>query len=151
MGRRGYYGIGIYHPKHECNQGTLWRSAYAFGAAFVFTVGPRFTKQSSDTTAAWRHTPMLCFATIDDLASHLPHSCPLVGVELDERALSLPTYSHLTRCAYLLGAEDGGLPPGVRDRCASLLQIPSAATCLNVSTAGAIVMYDRATKEKKCR
>jgi hypothetical protein len=34
---RGYFGIGIYHGKTEENIGTLWRSAYAYGADFVFT------------------------------------------------------------------------------------------------------------------
>lgn len=50
---RGYCGIGIFHPKFEVNQGTLWRTALAFHANFMFTVGHRFRWQSSDTTKAW--------------------------------------------------------------------------------------------------
>lgn len=37
----GYFGIGILQGKTEGNQGTIWRSAFQFGAAFVFTIGAR--------------------------------------------------------------------------------------------------------------
>lgn len=143
MNNRGFYGIGIYHPKHLCNQGTLWRSALCFGAAFVFTVGKRFRDQASDTTRSYRHIPMLHFLTLEDLVSHLPHSCPLVGVELDGAATPLDRYVHPERACYLLGAEDRGLPPEVMGKCVSLIQIDGLRHCLNVSTAGSLVMYDR--------
>lgn len=42
------FGIGVYHPKHEINIGTLIRSAYIFGANYVFTVGRRYKRQSSE-------------------------------------------------------------------------------------------------------
>lgn len=36
--KRGYYGIGIYHPKTTENVGTLWRSAHNFGADFPTSI-----------------------------------------------------------------------------------------------------------------
>ena len=39
--RRGYFGVGIYQPKHWENVGTLWRSAYQLGASFLVVVGSR--------------------------------------------------------------------------------------------------------------
>lgn len=45
----GFFGIGIYRGKVEMNHGTLWRSAYQMGASFVFSLGARFEKQSTDT------------------------------------------------------------------------------------------------------
>lgn len=78
--KRNFFSIGISHPKHEVNQGTLWRHALSFGAAYCFTVGPRFTKQASDTPKAFRHIPMFNYATIDELVGGLPYDCPLVGV-----------------------------------------------------------------------
>lgn len=52
MNKRGYFGIGIYNPKTETNMGTLWRSAYNFGADFIFTIGMRYKKMGSDTAKA---------------------------------------------------------------------------------------------------
>lgn len=146
--KRGYWGFGVYHPKWEVNIGTLWRSAHAFGASFLFTVGRRYSGQNADTTKAWRHVPLWHFDTIESLVANLPYSCPLIGVELDELADSLPSFSHPERCCYMLGAEDHGLPPAVRVRCHRLVQIPSVDYCLNVASAGTVVMYDRLCKSK---
>lgn len=146
---RGFFGIGIWHPKTSVNVGTLWRSAHNFGAAFLYTVGHRYDGQPSDTTKASRHVPLLAFSTIDDLVAHLPHGCPLVGVELDARAWPLPRVVHPERACYLLGAEDHGLPDAVRTRCHLLVQVPGASRCLNVATAGSIVLYDRIMKDRR--
>lgn len=143
MNNGGYFGIGLYHPKHEVNQGTLWRSAYAFGANFAFTVGRRFTRQASDTPKAYHHVPMFNFADLDDLIGHLPYDCMFVGVELDEKAHPLDRFVHPRRCCYILGAEDHGLTPAVTSRCHSLVVVPGLKMCLNVATAGSLVMYDR--------
>lgn len=144
---RGFYGIGIYHAKFDCNQGTLWRSAHAFGASFCFTVGRRFERQSSDTTQAWRHTPFFEYDTLESLLKQNPYSCMVVGVELSSAAKDLRTFCHPERAIYLLGAEDHGLPPRVLERCHLVVQIPAVKEiCLNVSVAGSILMYDRLVK-----
>ena len=143
---RGYFGIGIENTKTEANIGTLWRSAYNFGAAFIFTIGRRYEKQASDTVKAWRHVPLHDYKTINDLM--IPRSCVLIGVELTEAAHPLPRFVHPERAIYLLGAEDRGLSSQAIDKCKAIIQIPSNH-CLNVSVAGAIVMYDRLTKYKE--
>lgn len=142
---RGFFGIGICHGKTKANLGTLWRSADLLGAAFVFTVGARYKQQSSDTTKAWRHVPLHHYETVDDLVRHLPHSCPLVGIELDERAIELSGFSHPERAAYLLGAEDHGLTKDEIAACHSLVQLPGRYS-MNVAAAGTVVMYDRHVK-----
>lgn len=38
---RGYFGIGIYKPKTNTNIGTLWRSVFQLGAAYIFVIGQR--------------------------------------------------------------------------------------------------------------
>lgn len=73
---RGYFGIGCWHPKYEQNIGTLFRSAVAFGAAYVFTVGRRYRKQASDTGNAMGVIPLYHFKDMDDLKKHLPVGCP---------------------------------------------------------------------------
>lgn len=141
---RGYFGIGIYHPKHEVNVGGLWRSATLFGAAFVFTIGERYRRQASDTPATPHHTPLFHFESVEDLLLHEPWSAPLVGVELDDRAEALPNFWHPERAVYLLGAEDHGLPPHVLDRCHKVVQIPSPLPwSMNVASAGSVLLYDR--------
>ncbi|MCP6423623.1 hypothetical protein NL463_30385, partial [Klebsiella pneumoniae] len=76
------------------NIGSLWRSAHLYGASFIFTVGRRYQMQASDTPKTRRHTPMFEFRDIDDLVAHLPYSCPLIGVELDPRAMPLTSFAH---------------------------------------------------------
>lgn len=141
--KRGYFGIGIYHTKTEHNIGTLLRSAHCFGASFVFTVGRRYRRQASDTTNASAHMPLYHFDDMDSLQNNLPIGCQLVGVELTDSAKPLNAFDHPQSCAYLLGAEDHGLPPAVLERCHDVLVIPGLSFCLNVSVAGSIVLYDR--------
>ena len=55
----GYFGVGIVGAKTESNVGTLWRSAWQLGAAFIFTVGARFQKSSADTNKTFMHLPTI--------------------------------------------------------------------------------------------
>jgi tRNA G18 (ribose-2'-O)-methylase SpoU len=87
---------------------------------------------------------------MDDLVEHLPWSTPLVGVEMDERSEELTTFRHPERAAYLLGAEDHGLPPAILERCHKLIQIPTVREFShNVSTAGALTLHDRYIKGRR--
>jgi tRNA (guanosine-2'-O-)-methyltransferase len=139
---RGYFGIGIYAVKTGANVGTLWRSAYQLGAAFIFTIGKRYPRQASDTVKAWRHVPLFEYQTFDDFMLHRPNDCPLIGIEMGGRTLG--EYHHQERSVYLLGAEDGGLPKDIQSSCQTILSIPSVRTeSYNVAVAGSIVMYDR--------
>lgn len=145
---RGYFGIVMYQPKHETNVGTLWRSAFLQGAAFIGTVGgARYQRQASDTPGTPNHVPLIHYTDFDDLIEHVPHGCPVIGVELDDRAKSLAEFSHPPRAIYLLGAEDRGIPLPVLDRCHYVVQIPTVRDwSMNVAVAGSIVMYDRIAK-----
>jgi len=140
---RGFFGIGVFHSKNETNIGTLWRSAYAFGADYIFTVGKRYRRQPTDTNKAVNHVPLFHFSDIDDLVKHLPFGCQLVGVEIVPESVSLPKFIHPERACYLLGAEDEGLSGYAIEKCHRIIEIPGAAFCLNVATAGSIVLYDR--------
>ena len=144
---RGYFGIGIYHAKKEVNLGTLWRSAYQLGAAFIFTIGDRYHKQHSDTTAAYRHIPLHSYASWEAFESARVYDCPLIGIEMGGQGLN--TFKHPERAIYLLGAEDNGLPPEIQARCQFVVALDAVRIAsYNVSTAGAIVMYDRMNKAK---
>ena len=142
---RGYFGIGIERPKSGVNLGTLWRSAYCLGADFIFTIGDRYHPQSSDTVKAWRHVPYWRFDDWEDFVNHIPYDCVTVGIELTEEAEPLKDFKHPERCIYLLGPEDGSLSKEAQEYCKYLVKFGSKH-CLNVASAGSIVLYDRSSK-----
>lgn len=156
---RGYFGIGVERISKPMNVGNLFRSAHAFGASFLFTVAASYDPEGldpevaeararglgrdirkSDTSSSAGQVPLYSFPDADSLL--LPQGCQLVGVELLDEAVALPSFRHPRRAAYILGPERGVLSPEVRARCAFLVQIPMSF-CVNVGIAGAILMYDR--------
>lgn len=140
---RGYFAIGVEGISKPGNVGNLVRTAHAFGASFFFAVAPAVdidATRISDTSDASGHLPVYTYA--DTAALTLPAGCSLVGVELLDEAVALPSFRHPLRAAYVLGRERGSLSPGLVARCDHIIQIPTSF-CLNVATAGAIVMYDR--------
>ena len=144
-GLRGYFSIGIYNCQKDVNLGTLWRSAYCFGAVSVFTIGRRAEKQSSDTICSWRHIPYLAYPSFDDFYAHLPYDCLLVGIEMVGDAEPLEIFSHPQQAVYLLGTEGDGIPEKILSRCHKVVRIDTRL-CLNVAVAGSIVLYDRRAK-----
>jgi tRNA G18 (ribose-2'-O)-methylase SpoU len=139
---RGYFAIGVEGVSKAVNLGNLLRSAHAFGASFVFTIGadPHALETRADTSKAVSHVPVYHWSSIAEL--RLPRGCRLVGIELLDEAVDLPSFAHPVQAAYVLGPERGALSPELIARCRHLLRIPTAFS-LNLATAGAIVMYDR--------
>jgi len=137
-----YFEIGIFHTKTEVNVGTLWRSAYQLGASGVFTIGRRYTRQSSDTLRVRYHIPLRHFQTFDDFLSQRPIGAVLVGIEMGGEPLAC--FKHPDQAIYLLGAEDHGLPPSIIEQCNRLVSL-DAIRCLsyNVAVSGSIVLYHR--------
>lgn len=125
------------------NAGSLFRTAHAFGAQFVFSVEPYVDMRgirNSDTSRTADHIPYYQWDRPDDM--ELPKGCQLVGIELLEDAVALPSFRHPERAAYVLGSERGSLSDAMVERCDHVIQIP-LAFCINVGIAGAIVLYDR--------
>lgn len=139
---RGYFAIGVEGISKAVNLGNLLRSAHAFGASFVFTIGadPRALHIHADTSNACTHMPLYHWQGLGEM--RLPRGCSLVGLEILDEAQDLPSFPHPLRAAYVLGPERGVLSPELAARCRHLVRIP-AAFSLNLATAGAIVMYDR--------
>lgn len=140
-----YCGIGIMNHKTSHNIGTLWRSAYILGASYIFTIGKKYKKQTSDVLKTWARIPLFHYDDFEDFRKNLPYDCQLVGVELDEKAIPLHEFKHPKRAVYLLGAEDNGLPPKVLSECHHLIQLPGTNS-LNVAVTGSIVLNDRVVK-----
>ena len=150
--RKGYFGIGIVRGKSEVNHGTLYRSAYQLGAAFIASIGARYEKhrvRSSDTLKSWTRIP---FHQHDDwpaFAANAPYGAQWVAIEMSEHATPLDEFVHPRQAVYLLGAEDTGLSGAIAKACAHRVFIPCLrASSYNVATAGALVMYDRLAKQR---
>jgi len=106
---RGYFAIGVEGISKAVNLGNLLRSAHAFGASFVFTIGAddKALEMRSDTSKAATHLPLYHWRTLAELK--LPRGCSLVGVEIMDEAADLPSFPHPLRAAYVLGPERGVL------------------------------------------
>ncbi len=124
------------------NLGNLIRSAHAFGASFAFLVDAHYTVREarSDTSQAEKQLPVYRFDSPTEMV--LPRSCQLIGVELLDDAVDLPSFRHPLNAAYIFGPERGSLTPDMIARCDHVVKIPTRF-CVNLAVAGAIVMYDR--------
>ena len=140
---RGYFAIGMEGVSKPGNLGAVLRTAHAFGASFGFSVGAAVREREvrvSDTSGSSDHMPFYEWESIEEL--RLPQGCAVVGVELCERSVNLPSFRHPSRAAYLLGPEKGSLSPEAEALCDHVVAIPTRF-CINVSLAAALVMYDR--------
>ncbi|MEI8395516.1 MAG: RNA methyltransferase [Rhodospirillaceae bacterium] len=140
---RGYFAIGVEGVSKPGNLGNLMRSAHAFGSSFVFTVAPSIDTREMylvDTSDAGANLPFYSYPDVASLV--LPYDCTLIGVELLDDAIDLPSFRHPLRAAYVLGPERGSLSPEMVSLCRFVIKIPTRF-CINVGVAGALVMYDR--------
>lgn len=144
--KRGFCSVGIWYPQKEENIGTLFRSALAFNADFVFTIGRKYSRQSSDTCHATRHLPCHNYLDRAQFEASMPLHSRLICIEIAEKAHSLPNFAHPEQAIYLLGSEGGGLPEDLM-RKSMVVSIPTTI-CLNVASAGTVVLYDRLAKSK---
>lgn len=139
----GYFGIGVEGISKPANVGALLRTAHAFGAAFAFTVDAQTDAagfRAADTSDAVKNLPFYHWPSPE--AMDLPRGCQVVGIELMDDAVDLPSFRHPRRAAYVLGSERGGLSPAMLARCDFVCSIPTRFS-INLSLAGALVMYDR--------
>lgn len=140
-----YFGIGIFRPKTEENVGTLWRTAYVYGASFIFIIDAKYKKQNSDVLKVWSKIPLFQFETTEAFLKTIPYSCKIVGIEIDKKAVPIKQYTHPKRAIYLLGSENNGLTKELKRKCQDLVVLPGDYS-LNVAVAGSIVVFDRVNK-----
>lgn len=141
---RGYFGIGVEGISKSHNLGAVLRTAHAFDASFAFSVGATSNARDvrvTDTSRSYMHLPYFDWERLEDMS--LPAGCDLIGIELTDASVDLPSFRHSLNCAYILGPEKGSLSEAAREHCSALVQIPTKF-CLNVSLAAALTLYDRA-------
>ncbi len=140
---RGFFAIGAERISKPLNLGALMRTADAFGASFVFSIGSPanlVAEQYSDTSRSYDRLPYYALPSLSEL--RLPEGCKMIGVELTDDAEELPRFRHPLKAAYLLGPEKGELSAQSLAACSHVVKIPTRF-CINLSLAGALVMYDR--------
>ena len=142
-GMRGYFAVGVEGISKPANVGAVLRTAHAFGASFVFTIAPQTDIagfRAADTADTAGSVPLYTYR--DPASLDLPRGCSLVGIELMDESVDLPSFRHPRRAAYVLGPERGGLSSELLARCDHVVKIPTRFS-INLSLAGALVMYDR--------
>ena len=140
---RGYFGIGVEGISKPSNLGAITRTAHAFGASFTFTVSEAIKIReigTVDTSDSLKSVPFYKFSSVEELL--LPSGCSLIGIELTNDAIELPSFHHPRCAAYILGPERGILSDQMLDCCDYVVKIPMRFS-INVGLAGALVMYDR--------
>ena len=141
---KGYFALGVEGISKARNLGAVMRTGHAFGAGFVFTINAANRASEmfqTDTAKTTQNLPYYDWDGLDDMV--LPRGCALVGVELTEDAVTMPSFRHPRAAAYVFGPERGDLSAAMLDRCAHVVKIPTRF-CVNLSVAAAITLYDRA-------
>jgi TrmH family RNA methyltransferase len=135
-------GLALWRVGDPGNVGTLIRTADALGPAFVAlsagSADPTGPKALRASMGALFRVPILPFEEAPGRRVALVAHGAVAPAELD---LSGPT-------TFVLGAERDGLPDEVLAQCDERLTIPlgEGAESLNVATAGAIALYERARR-----
>jgi tRNA G18 (ribose-2'-O)-methylase SpoU len=140
---KGYFAVGVEGASKARNLGAVMRTAHAFGASFIFSINAEHRARElfqTDTAKTTLNLPYYAWDTID--AMILPKGCQIVGVELTDDAVELPSFRHPRAAAYVMGPERGNLSPEMLARCAHVVKIPTKF-CVNLSVAAAITLYDR--------
>jgi len=140
---RGYFGIGVEGISKQSNLGAVTRTAHAFGASFTFAVSEAIEISeigTVDTSNSLKSVPFYKFSSVEELL--LPTGCSLVGIEITNDAIELPSFHHPRCAAYILGPERGMLSNQMLDCCDYVVKIPMRFS-INVGLAGALIMYDR--------
>ena len=137
---KGFFGIGVDHPKTEENLGTLVRSGKQFGASFIFTIGHRYKKEPSAVNLNSK-IPIFNFKDWKEFRSTIP-DVEIIGVDLTDVSEDLKVFKHPKSCIYLLGSEDNGLSKLALENCNKFVKIEGNYS-LNVAVAGSIIMYER--------
>ena len=140
---RGYFAVGVEGISKARNLGAVMRTAHAFGASFVFTLNAANKAREmfqTDTAKTALNLPYYDWTGLEEMT--LPRGCQLIGVELSDEAIDLPSFRHPRAAAYVFGRERGDLSPELMARCAHVVKIPTKF-CVNLSVACAITLYDR--------
>lgn len=142
--------IALVNPKFARNVGAILRLASCYGIKQVWASGNRINEDPSIGKRLPREERMRGYQEVDliqydrflDMFS--PDIIP-VAIEVRENAEPLYTFEHPDKAVYVFGPEDGSIPKTYLQHCHRFVVIPTRH-CLNLATAVATVLHDRAYK-----
>ncbi len=132
----GFFGVALVAgtggdggANYDPHLGTLWRSSYQLGAAFISIVGGKgFSRKrlSADTSTCWASVPAFSFKDFDTLVASAPYNCPIVAIA--PGGVPLTEFQHPPRALYVVADTDAGLGADVLHRCPYRVSVAPRAT-----------------------
>ena len=139
---RGYFGIGVEGVSKSANVGALLRTGACVRGVVLLHDRRRLGFARRAAGRYRRHAGACAAVALPRVgALALPRGCALVGIEMLDGAIDLPSFRHPLNAAYVLGPERAGLSPALLARCGTWCG--SDRFALNLAVAGALVLYDR--------
>lgn len=145
-------GIVLVNPRFGHNVGMVVRLASCYGIPQLWYTGDRVRLElekkarlpREERMKGWRDVQMCNF---DRPLEAFPDDVVPVAVEVRANSERLHQFEHPEKAVYVFGPEDGDIPTSILTRCHRFVVIPTMhAYCLNLATAVATVLYDRAFK-----
>ena len=138
----------LINPKYPHNIGSIIRAASCFGFKQVWYTGNRVPMDTSMRLP--REERMKGYADVDLYQFDYPFDCFAdniipVAVEIVPNSESLIDFEHPEKAVYVFGPEDGSIPQVIKRFCHRFVTIPTKH-CVNLSSAGYLIMYDRMVK-----
>lgn len=146
--------VVLHNIRSAHNVGSIFRTADAAGVSKIVLSGytptplDRFGRPQKEVAktalGAEQVIPWESIATAGKALEKLRAAgFAIVGVELDERSVSLKDFRLQGDTAFVFGNEVRGLSPALRDACDALVEIPMRGTkeSLNVSVAAGVILY----------
>lgn len=148
--------VVLIDPKYAHNVGMTVRLASCYGFKQVWFTGDRVRLEIEQKKRIPREERMRGYKDVDMInydnpieqfrpKDNLSSRVTPVAVEVRDNSERLDEFIHPTNALYIFGPEDGSVPPFVLAQCHRFVVIPTRH-CLNLATAVATVMYDRAQK-----
>ena len=141
--------IGLINPKSPDNVSAVMRSAGNFNAGRVFYTGNRYLLALQRNPAApdmsRKVSEGIPLSGVTCLLEEVVGNMQIVCVEFAENATPLPEYQHPENAFYIFGPEDGDISQQILDKADAVVYVPTTS-CMNLSAAVNVVLYDRMTK-----
>jgi tRNA(Leu) C34 or U34 (ribose-2'-O)-methylase TrmL len=141
--------IGLINPKSPDNVSAVMRSAGNFNAERVFYTGNRYPMALQRNPAApdmsRKVSEGIPLSGVTCLLEEVAGNMEIVCVEFAENATPLPEYQHPENAFYIFGPEDGDISQQILDKADAVVYVPTTS-CMNLSAAVNVVLYDRMTK-----
>ena len=145
--------IVLCNPRFAYNVGMVVRLASCYGVEQVWWTGERVNTDLENRKKLPREERMKGYKDVDMIQFDRPleqfsKDAVPVAVELRPNSERLQDFEHPENAVYVFGPEDGSIPSTILSGCHRFLIIP-VAHCLNLATAVATILWDRALKTGK--